>query len=571
MKKKQKLFAKRKDESGNIMIIAALGLVVFLSVASLVTDLGLRYYQKSRLQSALDSAALASVTSLPNKEKAKAVALEYVRKNGFETDNTVVEFPEEGVVRVSDTYECRTLFASVFSEDSMTMQARAAAKYIEKNMAIDFDYLMFYGEDSPFNLNGDFREVDGSIYANGDIMVGCNDAAVIKDIASAKNIVFKNQMGYRPSVRDHVSHQEMPDWDEMIMSVTPKAEERQFTAPYAHITSGSVYKYYLTGDTYVSNFGAYAGGSVYCSGSLNTNYSSSELYIHGNLYVNGNFTPQCPVRVTGNVYVDGDFKPSWGTKVTVGGDLYVKGGISLQGETAVTGTLYCGKDLNIMNGNGTVYKFSAIRCMGNFSTTSAWNAKVTVKGNMNIYGKLALGGGQNNITGNIYVWGKGAVAGEDVCYINGNLYLKGDVWSHSEKGVLAFGGNGDCEIHGIIYSGGGIETRSGGDISLNGCMVAEGDINIGGASHTYNDSGATLSLYSRRGNINLGSQGSELKMWGIVYAPKGDIKISTNGLMIYGSLVGNTLTCNIGSGFYIGHNDRTLPFAKTVKCAALIE
>lgn len=553
------------------MIIAALGLVVFLSVASLVTDLGLRYYQKSRLQSALDSAALASVTCLPDKQRAKDTALEYVEKNGFSTEKTVVEFPAEGVVRVSDSYVCRTLFAAVFSEDEMVMNAHAAAKFIEKNMAIDFDYLMFHGKDTPFDLNGDFREVDGSIFANGDIKVGCNDAALIDDIASAKNVIFRNSMSVKPNVRENVSHQEMPDWDEMIMSVAPTADEQQFTSPVQHISNTGNYKYNLSGDTYISNFGSYAGGSVYCSGSLSTNYTSAELYIRGDLYVNGDFKPQCPVHVTGNVYVDGNFSPAWNTKTTIGGNLYVRGKADLQGETTVSGSFFCGKDVNISNGAGTLYKFSCVKCMGNFVTTSAWNARVTVNGDMNIYGKLMLGGGQNNITGNVYVWGKGAADGTDVCYLNGNLMLKGDVWCHAPKGVLAFGGNGDCEIHGIIYSGGAIETRSGGDISLNGCMIAEGNINIGGASHTYNDAGATLSLYSRRGNVELGSQGSELKMWGIVYAPQGDIRISTNGLMIYGSIVAETITCNIGCGFYIGQNDRTLPFAKTVRAAALIE
>ena len=85
-----------KDESGAVMVIAAFALVTFLTVASLVTDLGLRYYQKSRLQNALDSAALASVTCLPDKVRARNVALEYVQKNGFSTDDVIVEFPEEG-------------------------------------------------------------------------------------------------------------------------------------------------------------------------------------------------------------------------------------------------------------------------------------------------------------------------------------------------------------------------------------------------------------------------------------------------------------------------------------------
>lgn len=569
MKFRNKLSSFRKDERGDVMIIAAFGMVAFLAIASLVVDLGLRYYQKSCLQNALDSAALASASCLPDKARAKTTALEYVKKNGFETDSVVIEFPEESVIRVRDTFTCKTLFANVFSEESMTINALAAAKYVDKKMSIDFDYLMFYGEDSTFYLNGDFREVAGSIFGNGNIRVGCNDAAVIYDIVSARNITFENNMSYAPTVKSFSAKQKMPDWDEMIMSVCPHAEKEQFTAPFPHITRDKYYKYRLSGDTYLSSFGTYADGSVYCSGKLGTNYTTAMLYIKGDLYVEGDFAPQCNIYVTGNVYVGGKFTPVWGMSVTVGGDFCVEGNAEFQGTTDIKGRMYCGKNLSIINGNGTVYKFNEIRCLGNFTSQAAWNAKINVNGSMFIFGKLTLGGGQNNIKGNINVWGHECLPTDDVCYINGNLELNGDVWCN--KGTVAFGGNGNCTIQGIVYSGGSIETRSGGDISLNGCMIAEERIKIGGASHTYNDSGATLSLYSRRGNIELGSQGTELKMWGIVYAPKGDIKISTDGLKIYGSLVGNTITCNIGCGFYIGRNDRTLPFAKTVRAAALVE
>lgn len=569
MKRRIKFSSFFSDESGAVMIIAAFALVAFLGVASLVTDLGLRYYQKSRLQNAMDAAALASVTYLPDKNRAREVALEYVEKNGFKTDDVIIEFPEEGIIRVSDNYTCQTLFASVFNEDKMNIQSHAAAKYLDKKMSIDFDYLMFYGEDSMFYLNGDFREVAGSIFGNGNVRVGCNDAAVIYDVVSARSVSFANNMQQKPTVTNNAAHQKMPDWDEMIMSVSPSTEKHQFTSPQAHISPLQNYKYKISGDGYLNDIISYSSGNMFCGGNLSTGYTDVLLYVRGDLYVEKDFVPQCPVYVTGNLYVGGNFTQTWSKTLSVGGNMYVGGNCVLQGMTTVNGWMYSGGNIEIYNGNGTQYKFGSIRCLGNFLTTSAWNAKITVDGSMFIFGRLAFGAGGNNINGNIYVWGKDVSAGTDTCYINGNLLLTGDVWCHG--GVVAFGGNGDCTIHGIVYSGGSIETRSGGDISLNGCMIAEGDIKIGGASHTYNDSGATLSLYSRNGNINLGSQGTELKMWGIVYAPKGDIKISTDGLRIYGSLVGNTITCNIGCGFYIGRNDRTLPFAKTVRVAALVE
>ena len=559
-----------KDESGAVMVIAAFALIIILTVTSLVTDLGLRYYQKSRLQNAMDAAALASVTSLPDKARARVIALDYVQKNGFSTDSVVIEFPQDGVIRVRDTFECQTLFSGLFSGDKMRIEAHAAAKYLQKNMSIDFDYLMFHGAESTFNLNGDFREVAGAIFGNGNIRVTTNDAAIIQTIVSARQVGFYNNMSHHPDVVEHAAKQAMPDWDEMIMSIAPVAEEEQFTAEHTHLSPNASYLYVYNGDTNLQNIISYSPGSVICHGSLSTGYNSTAfMYVRGNLYVDGDFKPQCPVYVTGDLYVGGDLNPAWGMSVTVNGNAYVGGSASFSAGATIGGELYTGGDLTLRNGSGT-YSFGKVHCMGDFSSTTAWGAQVTVKSTTSVYGKLTLGGGGRNILkDDVFVWGNGYNNNDEVMLLNGYLNLRGDVWCG--RGKVAFGGNGDCDIHGFVYSLGSIETRSGGDISLNGCMIAEGNIAIGGASHTYNDDGATLSLYSRNGNVTLGSQGSALNMWGIVYAPKGDIKISTDGLHIYGSLVANTITCNIGSGFYIGKNDRTLPFAKTIRSAALVE
>ena len=551
------------------MVIAAFALVLFLMVASLVTELGLRYYQKSRLQNALDSAALASVTSLPDKARAKEVALDYMEKNGFSTDNAVVEFPQEGVVRVRDSHEYQSLFSGLFSRGNMQIASHAAAKFIQKNMAIDFDYLMFHGASTTFKLNGDVREVAGAIFANGNIQVSLNDAAIVDAIVSGGKVVFNNSM-QRPSVTEYATKQDMPDWDEMIMSIAPVAEEEMFTDPHPHLTPDSGYSYAYEGNTNLQPIPARPDGSVICRGSLSTGYNNlTVLNVRGNLYVQGDFRPQCPVYVLGDLYVGGEFSPAWGMPVYVNGNAYVGGSASFSANTTVGGELYTGGNLSLNNG-GAFYTFGKIHCMGNMNSTTAWGARVTVNGSTFVYGKLTLGGGgQNILKGDVYVWGKNCTSATETCLINGYMNLHGNVWCG--RGIVAFGGNGDCVIHGFVYAGGSVETRSGGDISLNGCMIAENNINIYGASHTYNDDGATLSLYSRNGNIILGSQGSALKMWGIVYAPKGDISISTNGLRVYGSLVANTITCNIGSGFYIGKNDRTLPFSKRMRSAVLVE
>ena len=69
---------------------------------------------------------------------------EYVEKNGFTTESVVVEFPSNEIVRVSDSRTAKTVFASLFKTDSVQIKAKAAARYVDKNMAIDFEYLMFH-------------------------------------------------------------------------------------------------------------------------------------------------------------------------------------------------------------------------------------------------------------------------------------------------------------------------------------------------------------------------------------------------------------------------------------------
>lgn len=58
-------FNNLKDEDGNIAVIVALGMVVLLGFSAFVLDLGVVYNQSSKLQNALDSAALAAAQKLP--------------------------------------------------------------------------------------------------------------------------------------------------------------------------------------------------------------------------------------------------------------------------------------------------------------------------------------------------------------------------------------------------------------------------------------------------------------------------------------------------------------------------
>lgn len=573
-----------KSEDGAVMVIAALSLVAFLSVASLVTDMGLKYHQKSLLQSAMDSAALAAVRYMPDKTKAQQVALEYVEKNGFSTDSVVVEFPSDEIVRVSDSREGKTIFASIFDINSVQINAKAAAKFVNKNLGIDFDYLMFYGDNSQFSLGGHYN-IGGSIFGNGNVNAdGGSGSAVTGTVFSAQNATCNQYSVTVGGLESYVTKQSMPDFDEMIMAVAPTADEDMFIKSYEHINSGSRYINKYAADTTINSV-VTINGSTYCPGNLSTGYGSELMTIYGDLYVAGDFNPQCPVYVTGNVYIGGNLTTSWGKDFKVGKTLYVEGDASLQGNTSIYGEyFYAGGNLTrgstyTLNCDCETYVGGSIRldgastfnapvyCMGDF--VKGGSTLMTVNGNVYAYEKIDWQSGGTTVNGNIYVYGNSVSQSDDAANICGPMTLNGDLYNR--KGTLNLSGQGTYTIKGVLYSGGAISTNQGSSgIILSGCMIAEGDISIGGSTHTYNESGATLSLYSRRGDIILYSQQGGFELWGIVYAPNGDVALASGDFDIHGSIIGNTITSSPG-GLNMTYNDRELPYSTGVKTAVLIE
>lgn len=583
-KKSPRLKRFMKAEEGAVMVIAAFGLVAFLSVVSLVTDMGLKYHQKSKLQSAMDSAALAAVRYMPDEAKAREIALEYVEKNGFSTESVVVEFPTSEIVRVSDSREGKTIFASLFDIDSVQIKANAAAKYVDKNMAVDFDYLMFHGDNVPFTLGG-YYNIGGSIFGNGNVYAdGGSGSTITGTVFSAQNASCNQYSVSVNGLKSNVSSQSMPDFDETIMSIAPTADESMFTKSYSRISSSGLYINRYSSDTTLNSIIS-INGSTYCAGNLATGWSSELLTVYGDLYVEGDFSPQCPVYVTGSVYCGGNLTTAWDKTLKVGKNLYVAGDTSLQGGASIYGEYfytggsltrgstyslqcdcetYVGKEMTLSGPatfNGSVY------CMGDF--VKQGSVAMSVNGNVYAYETLDLQSGGTVINGDIFVWGKSASSSETVTEICGPFTLNGDIYNR--KGELKLSGQGEYLIKGVLYSGGSISTNQGSSgITLSGCMIAEDDISIGGSTHTYNESGATLSIYSRSGDITLYSQQGGFDVWGMIYAPKGNVALASGDFDIHGSVIGNTISCNPG-GLSMSYNDRALPYSKSVKTAVLIE
>lgn len=131
-----------------------------------------------------------------------------------------------------------------------------------------------------------------------------------------------------------------------------------------------------------------------------------------------------------------------------------------------------------------------------------------------------------NFTGDIYVNGNVSISNR--CTITGNMYVNGN--------ITISGGSPVCVLNGTLYATGTI--NFGNTVQINGCVFAGGDINFRGGMNQINGS-SEVCVYSQNGNIDMTTAGTEAR--GIIYAPKGSVKIGGGTTTYYGSIIGNTI------------------------------
>ena len=80
----------RGSQSGQVIVMFAVCLVMVLGAAALVIDVGYAYYVKRQLQASADAAALAGAQSLPDPATASATAFQYGGGDGGKNENGTV-------------------------------------------------------------------------------------------------------------------------------------------------------------------------------------------------------------------------------------------------------------------------------------------------------------------------------------------------------------------------------------------------------------------------------------------------------------------------------------------------
>ncbi len=340
----KKIRALIKEESGVVMVFVALAMVTLLSFASFATDLGLSYYQKSKLQTAVDSAAIAAVHKLPNANVARQTAEEYMVKNGFSAENLQVTYDATNFTcSVSSTQEMQTFFANMFNVSSVTMSAKATSKlYRESGRSRVFDYCIFVGdEDATLQLGGWFS-INGSVHSNGRFSVSPSYGYIRNTLEASHGGNFNQWTATAGEVIYDAEVIEMPDLSEFVNASLPSS----YTTINKSIFSGYPQGMHLSGNLKIDATRE-KEGTLSISVSRLT-LDNCNLYVDGNLTIGGG----APILIMngGSIYCTGNVNFT-NTVILNGGFIYADGDIKSEGGSNVFST---NKAIAIYSKNGDI-------------------------------------------------------------------------------------------------------------------------------------------------------------------------------------------------------------------------
>lgn len=220
----KKMFSYWKREDGAVAIFMALAMTVLVGFSAFAVDQGLYYHNKSKLQTACDSAALAASQKLPNTTLATNIAKEYVVKNGFTAQDITVTFENNNrAVRVTSAKQQKTYLANVLGIKHLDYNCSAMAGSIKQPLGGVFDFCVYSSNVYPeepgtgktsfsvrlqnvLTFSGLTNWVWGNVHSNYNIDANTSNLAVIGQAVgtvTGNNIVIK---------RPGVEYIPMPDF-----------------------------------------------------------------------------------------------------------------------------------------------------------------------------------------------------------------------------------------------------------------------------------------------------------------------------------------------------------------------
>lgn len=568
-----------KNENGAVMVFVAIIMVILLAFASLGIEFGLAYYQKERIQTACDAAALAGAQYLPDTAQAKKYAKEYFKSN-FNGEATVnVEFSNIGVsgkekITVSATTGVRTTLGSVVGTKNLNLVGTATAiSYSEEVPAAasvsadgEFPYLLYSQSNSgTLDLEGNFFEIDGSVHSNGPVKDYPAKGSV-QQLSYGTNLTLQGEYLIRVGNVNFAVYKNQ-SWGLQKLEGTINLNSIKAEIDSYYLIPSEIYdasgnrQWWIQSVNWVNNTELYTSATK----EVRAEAIAFSTYVDA-VFKNETFTSpsDLPVKqiaeykskaeeridnlankvtnkfaeVVGssvnktndNTYFASSHNETKGMVVSNSGQYYVSS-LPSNVEQKASVIAYKGNGYQFINASpssSTKYKCNDLVF---YTDTSASNDNGIAVRNMKI------------TTGSIYsndkmkIRNEGGKAGDFI--INGNVYAKGDLYLYH------------VTVNGDIFCTGSITAEG---CCINGFVGAAGDISYKGEKPDICSYSATnpmaLSVYSRNGDIEFvaGDSSTPQYVAGVILAPKGNVQINSN-MKFYGNVIGNTIK-NISASLY---------------------
>ena len=123
-----------KKRSGNVMVILAVGALLFLGLLAMVIDVGLWYSERSQLQTLTDFCSIETLERFPANPKSKeaqSFVAKVFRLNGLSPQIIEVSSPKEDSVVIVCRLRLRKTFSAVFLKNPVQLKVTSRAERSE--------------------------------------------------------------------------------------------------------------------------------------------------------------------------------------------------------------------------------------------------------------------------------------------------------------------------------------------------------------------------------------------------------------------------------------------------------
>ncbi|MCY0863664.1 MAG: pilus assembly protein TadG-related protein [Sulfobacillus sp.] len=199
--------SREHSRQGQSLVIVALMLTVLLGVAGTGLTVGTVYYARTRLQNAVDAAALAGAQTYQNPgSQASLISQDDPGATGTVEWNTDIFYPN--TVVATGSVEVPGGFAQIFGFHDFTVRARAVASPAP---GWPFDFAIFQGSSTDLSIDGTSLNVVGGIHSNGSISLngGPSGKDIVTGVLSATSTVSPTGL---PNTEENAPYIPMPIW-----------------------------------------------------------------------------------------------------------------------------------------------------------------------------------------------------------------------------------------------------------------------------------------------------------------------------------------------------------------------